>query len=94
MSTKIRAKFKVTSIEHIESTRAIRDGEGKKTNRLEPCAMANIKLQAVYGTGSPENERFWEATPSGQVTLSVINPEAAEAFALGKEYYLDFTPAS
>jgi hypothetical protein len=33
---------------------------------------------------------FWDASPSGGLTLGTINPAAWEQFELGKEYYLDF----
>lgn len=44
-------------------------------------------------SGSAENERFYHYTPAGQVQLSTINAEAAAGFAVGAEYYVDFTPA-
>ena len=40
-----------------------------------------------------ENKSFWDASPSGSVQLGVVNPEAWKHFEIGKEYYLDFTPA-
>lgn len=36
---------------------------------------------------------FWNASPSGSLELGCINLVAADRFELGKEYYLDFTPA-
>jgi len=41
---------------------------------------------------SPENKTFWQWTPSGKILLGCTNPEAAEAFEFGREYYIDFTP--
>lgn len=52
----------------------------------------NIRLDAVM-SGSPENEQFFRFTPSGQLTLAVVNPAAAEQLLVGQEYYLDLTPA-
>lgn len=52
----------------------------------------NIKMSAVT-TGSEENKAFWKWTPSGSLTLSTINEEAAKQFVPGEEFYLDFTPA-
>lgn len=51
-----------------------------------------VKLTAVYGD-SPENKAFFAATPSGSVELAVVKEEVAAQFELGKEYYVDFTPA-
>ena len=48
---------------------------------------------ASYGDGkSDESRSKW--TPSGKITMVVTNPDAIAAFDLGKQYYLDFTPAS
>lgn len=41
----------------------------------------------------PENRRFWDATPSGEITLIISNPDAAATFEVGRDYYVDFIPA-
>ena len=43
--------------------------------------------------GSEENDKFFELTPSGQIQLSTVNPDAIKQFEAGKEFYVDFTPA-
>jgi hypothetical protein len=43
--------------------------------------------------GSEENKAFWNATPGGQITLTISNPDAKDKFETGKEYYVDFTRA-
>jgi len=53
---------------------------------------ARIGLTPVT-SGSEENKAFWEATPSGEITMMVKNPNAVFEFELGKAYYVDFTPA-
>lgn len=40
-----------------------------------------------------ENKAFWKATPSGQIEMTIDNPDAAMQFEPGKAYYVDFTPA-
>lgn len=50
----------------------------------------NYKFQAV-SSGSEENKKFFAATPSGSVELSALS---SELFEVGKEYYLDFSPAT
>ena len=77
----VRAKFTVNSI-----TRA-------KWGEQE---VQTIKLSPVYGNGDPEHEntKFWQASPSGSIELGTVNEAAARQFELGKEYYIDFTPAS
>lgn len=52
----------------------------------------SIKLGVVYGD-TPENRAFFQATPGGTIDVSVVSPEAAAILAIGKEFYVDFTPA-
>lgn len=50
------------------------------------------KLSAVY-TGNKEDNEFAEATPSGQISITITNPAAKGFLSPGKKYYLDFTEA-
>lgn len=72
----IRAKFQVISITQTE---------GDKIGR-------NIKLMPRYDTSIPEDQRFAQATPSGELVMYVNNPAAIEQLPLGKYFYLDFVP--
>lgn len=58
--------------------------------------QVTVSLQC--STRGPENAEWAAATPSGQVTLHVMNPAASqqfvEAFDSGKEFWVDFTPVS
>ena len=65
-----------------ESNNPIQGGEGSQ-----------IMLRAVY-SGSEENKRFFKYTPAGTVQLATVNAAAAAQFEVGKEYYLDFSPAT
>jgi hypothetical protein len=53
-----------------------------------------VKLSAVYqfpGDGPPtEDDRFTKATPWGEITMTVDNPEASCQFIPGGRYYVDF----
>ena len=56
-----------------------------------------VNLSAVYGTDDKDNEennQFAEATPCGTMEMWVDNPKAKGFFEVGKEYYLDFSPAN
>jgi hypothetical protein len=44
-------------------------------------------------TGSEENKEFFKWTPGGVITLSVVSDATVAQFEVGKEYYIDFTPA-
>lgn len=71
----VRAKFRVAEITDL--------GYQKK-----------IKLTVVYEGALGENEenkRFTKATPNGECWMSVDNPYAADQFAVGEEWYADFT---
>lgn len=76
----VRAKLKLTKI----CTTAWSPGHESQTLRFE----------AQYDTSIPEDQRFQMATPSGNCELMIDNPAARAQFELGKDYYVDFTPAS
>lgn len=44
-----------------------------------------------YDTSIPEDQRFAQATPSGEFRMQVDNPAALEKLELGKFYYFDIT---
>mgnify|MGYP001609875291 CR=1 FL=1 len=76
----VRAKFYVNSITQ------------SKMYGSETGLGYTVDLNPVIG-GSSENEKFFRLTPSGSIKLGTINEEAAKSFEIGKEYYIDFTPA-
>ncbi len=49
-----------------------------------------VKLGAVYDPLIPEDQRFAQATPSGECWLYINNPAAAAQFKPGHTVYLDF----
>jgi hypothetical protein len=56
----------------------------------------NITLHAVYGTDDKDNEennQFSQATPFGELQMTIDNPTAQGFFKEGNNYYLDFTAA-
>lgn len=46
-----------------------------------------------YNSEGQENKSFWDATPTGEIKLTITNKEAVKLFEPGKKYYIDFTPA-
>jgi hypothetical protein len=52
-----------------------------------------IKLQPRYDSSLPEDKRFSEASPSGEMSMYVTNPHALEHLTPGAVFYLDFIPA-
>lgn len=84
--TNVRTKFYVNSV-----TRSGYCVDGKpKTSNIQ------VELSAVYAPkdDKSENHKFWEATPSGTVRLSIGNPACFDFFKEGEEFYVDFIPAN
>jgi hypothetical protein len=79
----VRAKFRVESKTELVSGKTL-DGTILK--------QTEVKLSPVTA-GSEENKTFWRWTPSGSITLGVLNQAAADQFVLGREYYIDFVTA-
>ena len=52
----------------------------------------SVELEPVID-GSEENKTFFKYTPGGKIRLDVMNEEAVKQFEVGKEYFVDFTPA-
>lgn len=75
----VRAKFTVSSV------RKTYYG-GKENSGVE------IKLTPQYDSSLPEDQRYATATPSGEITLYVDNPSAAEFLMNNQVLYVDFTP--
>lgn len=75
----VRAKFKVVSITATEGY----SGKGP---------MKSVKLHPVT-YGSDENEKFYAATPCGQIEIGILSEDAAKQFEVGKQYFVDFSAA-
>lgn len=61
------------------------------TEKTESQSGISVKMYPVTG-GSDENEKFYKYTPAGSIELSTINKTAADAFVVGAEFYVDFSP--
>jgi len=73
----VRAKFRCNSVTQFTS------GAG---------GSRRYNFSAVYDTSTPENARFTKATPWGDLSMNVDNPDVD--FEIGKSYYLDFAEAT
>jgi hypothetical protein len=63
------------------------------TGRHELCSISggevtqvDVTMQAVYDDGANGSWSKW--TPSGELRMSVTNPEAFKQYVLGKAYFL------
>ena len=52
----------------------------------------DVRLWPVH-RGSPENARFFYATPAGEINLQLVSQATASQFVPGREYYVLFRPA-
>lgn len=52
---------------------------------------STLRFECRYDCRIPEHQRFYEATPFGQVEMMVNNPAALEEFQIGQDYYADFS---
>lgn len=59
------------------------DGNGV-TIKMSPTTSADP---------NSENAKFWKWTPGGSLVFNCVNPDAIKQLELGKEYYLDISPA-
>jgi len=53
--------------------------------------VETLHAHPVY-SGSEENKSFSQATPSGNLSLTITNPEAFGVIKEGQDFYLNFTP--
>jgi hypothetical protein len=44
-------------------------------------------------SNTPEDNQFAKATPNGNITITVDNPDTKDFLVPGKDYFVDFTPA-
>lgn len=84
----VQAKFKVISITRQSGSKHV-PGTG-----YVPHEQQVIRLAPVYDS-NPEsvNGKFFQATPSGQIELGVVNADAGNYFELDAEYLVDFSKA-
>ena len=93
----VRAKFRLNSFTTELHTMGYEKGEDDKPDYKKPILEEKRTLNmtpVMSSDESPENRAFWQASPSGSLQLGVVNKSAWDQFVLGKEYYVDFTPAN
>jgi len=74
----IRAKFQVHSVE--------------ETLAYDGGNVETVKLNAVYGNGEA-NASWSKASPSGQITMTISNPDAKGKLPVGAFVYVDLSIA-
>lgn len=85
--TTMRAKMRVADVHPYV-------GSDGKTSQ-ETLTFYAVGPKGSYpADGSDENNSYARWSPSGRLELSVANPALWGKFAVGDEYYLDFTLAA
>lgn len=79
----VKAKFKCTKVEPYSN-------DGGKTTDGKIINMSAVIGYNADGSRIDENESWSKYTPSGNLSISITNPEAFEQFQEGKDYYLVF----
>ena len=72
----IRAKFRVTAV----------------IEHADNATARTIKMMPHYDQSIPEDRRFAQATPTGELSMYVNNPVAVAELTIGKYFYLDLVP--
>jgi len=52
-----------------------------------------VRFSTLYDDSIPEDVKFSQSTPCGDIEMTIDNEEALKRFEPGKSYYVDFTPA-
>lgn len=78
MNKTVRAKFNCISVT-----------KTKGWSQQAPFNYA-VEFEVVTGGASEEDKQFFAATPSGRITMGVLN---GEHFEPGRTYYVDFVEA-
>ncbi len=85
----VRCKFRCMEVtekfSHVDADGTLHT---QPTVRLLPV----MYRKGQYDPGE-ENKSFWEATPSGELVMTITNPAASRQFKVGACYYLDFQEA-
>jgi hypothetical protein len=67
-------------------------GKFSCTKNIETPYGNEVSFWALY-SNSPEDNSYAAATPSGQISMVVNNPDAKDFFVPGQAYFLDFKKA-
>jgi hypothetical protein len=81
----IAARFWVRSTERFSYQR----NSNGQTGWAEPAPVITVKMGVVTGGRAEENKKWASATPHGEITMTIGNPEAAQWFIDMQEAGMD-----
>lgn len=73
----VRGKFMVTEVTEMHWSKDAR----------------KVVMTPQYDNSIEEDRRYAKATPTGRIEIQIDNPAALAALPIGKQFYVDFTPA-
>ena len=53
-----------------------------------------VKLHTLYDPNDPEDTKFSQYTPVGEMSFYVSNPNVIDMFVEGRAFYVDLIPVS
>lgn len=66
----------------------------KVMDKVKSGDLGDVRVTLGAVSGSEGDNASWSKyTPSGELSMTITNPAAYKEFEVGKEFYLDFTPA-
>jgi len=94
----MRAKFKVVDISGGGSTVLLEPivpspAVAERAETFEPGLGRFPAVKAKEAVLAPENDKFFEHSPSGELRLICVAKEVADEMQIGREFYVDLTPA-
>lgn len=82
-----RAKCRITGVHHLSS-------HAPNTDGTTPVHQVDVTLQPVFaGDDGDANSQWSKWTPSGEIRLSITNPNIFPELVNGKCFFVDFTEA-
>lgn len=63
----------------------------KRTEHAHADSQVDVLLRPVVR--GEDNKSWAKYTPSGELTMTILNKDASDQFVAGGEFYVDFTPA-
>jgi len=82
----VRAKFVVRNISD-----GTYDGQPAKSITLYPVFTS---VAGKEGNATEENKIFGKYTPNGNLSMTIVNPDAYNQFELNEEFYVDLNRAA
>lgn len=65
----------------------------EKRENMHGTDTTGISITLVPVQKAQQNQAIFHGTPNGKLQLQILNQEAAKEVEVGKDYFVDLTPA-